>query len=133
MKIYLPLIALGIGILLVSLSFLWPRMTRKAVWSEEQAMERAQLGSELHALAHSRGHAQPQGNSHEEDHGHQHSAAEPAAGEFEAVKQRFEGSTAALEKARARMDWTARLLKWAGGICALLGAAGYFILVRSAN
>jgi len=132
MKMYLPLIVLGVGVSLVVLSFLWPRMVRKAVWSEEQATERSQAGGHLHALMHARVHSKARGNSHEEGHG-EHGTAGPTAEEIEAARQRFDRTTEGLDKARARREGTARLLKWAGGICSLLGAAGYFILMRSAG
>lgn len=122
--IHLPLIAMGVGILLMAFSFVWPRMIGGVVWSEQQASEHAEAAAELHRLAHARAHSADHGDGSEGEH---------KARSLEEAKQRYEQSNAMLERARAYRRRTARLLKWAGAACALLGGAGYILLRAAAG
>ncbi len=122
--IHLPLIALGLGILLMAFSFLWPRMIGGVVWSEQQASKHAETAAELHRLSHAHSHSADHGEGSEREH---------KARSLEEAKQRYEQSKAMLERARAYRRRTARLLKWAGAACSLLGGAGYLFLRAAAG
>jgi len=125
MKIrHLPLIVLGVGIILVGLSLVWPRIIAGAVWSEPQASEHAEASAELHRLSHARAHAADHGAEHKEEH---------KAGPLAEARERYERSQTALQQAQAYRRGSTWLLRWAGGICTLLGAAGYFFLRAAAS
>lgn len=121
----LPLIAVGVGILLVALSFAWPSVIGNAGWSQEQASEHAAAAAELHRLVHAQAHAQ------EAEH-EGHAEEEHAGGSLEEARGRYERSSAMLEQARSYRRWTATILRLTGVFCTLSGAAGYFVL-RSAT
>jgi len=120
----LPLIAMGMGILLVALSLVWPRVIGGAVWNEQQASEHAEASAELHRLSHAGSHAADHGTGGKEEH---------KAGSLAEARQRYERSQAALQQAQAYRRGSTWLLRWMGGICALLGAAGYFLLRAAAG
>jgi len=125
MKIrHLPPILLGVGIILVGLSLVWPRIIGGAVWSEQQASEHAEASAELHRLSHAGSHAADRGTGGEEEH---------KAGSLAEARQRYERSQAALQQAQAYRRGSTWLLRWVGGICVLLGAAGYFLLRAGAG
>jgi hypothetical protein len=121
--IHLPLIVTGIGVLLVGLSFVWPGMVGPKVWSDEQALHHSQVSADIHSLA----HQQPRGTDDEPANGHQ---AEQARSLQEA-RQRFQQSQEMLQQAQGYRDGVPRLLRWAGGLCVVLGAAGFFLLRRT--
>jgi ABC-type transport system involved in cytochrome bd biosynthesis fused ATPase/permease subunit len=120
----LPLTALGVGIVLVVLSLIWPSIIGKAVWSEQQAREHATAAAELHRLAHGHAHAADHAAGVEGEHNR---------GSLEEAKQRYERSQDMLQRAKTYRQGTARLLRWAGTACSLLGAAGYFLLRSAAG
>ena len=120
---YLSLVVLGAGVLLVVLSQFWPSIIGGVVWNEEQAREHAQASAKLHQLSHLRGRAKDDGHEHDEN---------PEGPSLEEARQRYERSQAMLLQARSYREGTARVMKWAGVLCSLLGATGYFVL-RSAG
>jgi len=125
MKIrHLPLIVLGLGIILVGLSVVWPRIIADAFWNDGQASEHAEASAELHHLSHARAHAADHGAEGKEEH---------KAGSLAEARERYERSQAALQQAQGYLRGSTWLLRWAGGICALLGAAGYFLLRAAAG
>jgi len=125
MKIrHLPLIFLGVGIILVGLSLVWPRIIGGAVWSQRQASEHAEASAELHRLSHARAHAADHGAEGKEEH---------KAGSLAEARQRYQRSQAALQQAQAYRRGSTWLLRWVGGVCALLGAAGCFLLRAGAG
>jgi hypothetical protein len=120
----LPLIVLGVGVILVGLSLVWTRVIAEVVWNDEQASELAQASAELHRLSHARAHARDHGARDKDEH---------QAGSLEQARERFERSQAALQQAQAYRWGSTWLLRGAGGLCAILGAAGYFILRAAAG
>jgi hypothetical protein len=120
----LPLIALSIGILLVALSFAWPRIIGGVVWNEQQASEHAEAAAELHRLSHAQSHAEGHGAGAKEEH---------QAGSLAEARQRYELSQAALQQAQAYRWGSTQLLRWAGGFCSILGAAAYLLLRAAAS
>jgi hypothetical protein len=118
---HLPLIALGAGLLLVGLSLVWPRMIGSTVWTEEQARQFSEASANVHQAAH--------------DHSHDAGAAaddqKPQAQSLEEARRRFEQSRAQLDRAQSLRAGTARVLKWAGAVCVVLGAAAHFLLRHS--
>lgn len=120
-RAYLPLIAMGVGIFLIGLSSLWPSMTAKALWSEQQAREHSQAAAALHWLAHA--HADGRHGGGETNH-------HPKADSLRAARDRYERSKAMLERARSYPQRIATALKWTGVLCALLGIMGYFVAAR---
>jgi hypothetical protein len=124
----LCLIALGAGIFLVVLSFIWPSIIRGAVWSEQQASEHAEAAAELHRLSHARAHgAGPASGYPAAD-----KEGDRAARLLEEAKQRYERSQAMLQRARSYRQGIAGLLRGAGAVCSLLGG-GFFLLRRAAG
>ena len=134
--IYLPLATAGIGVLLIVLSFAWPRVIgTEMVWSEQQALEHSQAAAELHRLQHQRIHEDD--DQHGDEHGHEHEPPPaPETGNapgqnpdsFEAAKHRYDRSRAELQAAQASRLRVATYLKWIGIAGSLAGAIGYYVL-----
>jgi ABC-type transport system involved in cytochrome bd biosynthesis fused ATPase/permease subunit len=120
----LPLIVLGIGVLLVAISLVWPRIIARTVWNQQQASQHAEAAAELHRLSHARAHAADHAAEGKEEH---------KGGSLEEARQRYDRSQTALQQARAYRRGSTWLLRGAGGACALLGAAGYFLLRAAAR
>ncbi|MHC4179663.1 MAG: hypothetical protein ACYSWU_19295, partial [Planctomycetota bacterium] len=124
MKIaHLALVSLGVGILLIALSFFWTGMIGSVVWNEQQAREHSQASAELHRLSHRHGPDADHGSGAEGEH---------EARSLEEARERYENSNAKLQQARAYRSGTARLLKWLGAFLAFLGGVGYLLLARPA-
>ena len=99
-------------------------MISGVVWSEQQASEHAEASAKLHRLAHAHPHSADHGDGSEGEHKNR---------SLKEARQRYEQSGAMLERARAYRQGMARLLKWAGAACALLGGVGYFLLRAAAG
>ena len=121
--IHLPPIAVAAGMFLLALSVAWPHVTGRPEWTEQRAGLLAQAAADVHRLSHSHAHA--------EDHADETDQGDKT-NELAAAKQRWERSRAMLQQARSQPAKIARLLKWTGILCSLLGVAGYFVL-RSAS
>lgn len=136
--IHLPPVAIGVGVLLIGVSFVWPRVIRTStVWSDEQAGEYARAAAAVHRLAHVRMHAAE--GDHQHKHGDRHGVAcerhhgggdNPARGAetFEEAKLRFDKSQRDLDSARAFRHGAAVLFKWTGILCMFVGVGSFYLL-----
>ena len=104
--------------LLLALSVAWPHITGRPDWTDRQARPLAQAAADVHRLSHSHAHAEDHPQTDREDKTDQLAAA----------KQRYERSSAMLQRARSHPARIARFLKWTGILCSLLGVGGYFWL-----
>jgi hypothetical protein len=120
--IHLPLIVTGIGVLLVGLSFVWPSIVGPKVWSDEQALRHSRISAEMHGFAHQ--------ESHDPDLDPE-AQQQAQARSLEEARQRFQQSQEMLQQAQAYRDGVPKLLRWAGGLCVVLGGAGFFLLRRT--
>ena len=123
--IHVSLAAMGLGVLLIVLSVVWPRVVgTDRLWSEEQARDHSQAAAELHGAIHQHGHAQAASSPDDSPSGD-----DPVA----TAKARYEQSQQKLQAARAGRRRSVWLLKWAGVCCCLAGAAGYFAVRQTAG
>ena len=122
----MPLIAVGVGIVLIALSVAWPSIIGNSGWSEQQASEHAKASAELHQLAHAKARSHPADHEAEGEEEHE-------AGSLDEARGRYERSSAMLEQARSYRRWTGTFLWLTGVFCTLSGAAGYFILRSAAG
>ncbi len=114
----LSLAAMVVGVLLILLSVVWPRVVgTERLWSDEQARAHSVAAAELHSMAHQQKHAA--GRTDDDSAG--------GADELEAARQRYEQSEEELLAARTFRRRTVLLLKWAGVCCSIGGAVGYFL------
>ena len=134
--VHLPPAVMGIGMFLVVLSFLWPRIVgTEMVWSEEQARELSEASAEMHRLVHESAHGTTQASQTDRSHGETAGAASPNHEEGEpealrAARERYRRSEAGLQRAQSLQQGPAAVFKWTGIVLALAGAVGYFV-VRS--
>ena len=132
--IHLPLVVMGIGVLLVVLSFLWPRiMGTSVVWSEDQAHELSEASAEMHRLVHEHHHGSSGGTASAPQHGptavqagENHGEEEPEV--LRVARERYQRSEGALQGARSLQQGPTKYFKWSGILCALLGVLGYYVL-----
>ncbi|MBN2025063.1 MAG: hypothetical protein JW809_19960 [Pirellulales bacterium] len=105
---------LGVGAVLVAVSYAWPWLRDpQAVWTEEDATRRTEANLRLHGLAHEMGHARDERHKQELT-----SRIEVARREFDAVNRE-------LADARRRYDRPARWLFWTGWACVAAGVAAW--------
>lgn len=121
--IRLPPVAIGIGILLLVLSFIWPMMVGKAVWSNEQARELIAASAERHRLSHEHHPSATPGA----EGGHEHKP-----GDLKAAEERYRRAEEKLQRARFFHVGAATVIKWTGILSLLGGLVGYFALARRA-
>lgn len=110
-------LALGVGLALLVVSFIWPWVVRpEQVWTEERALEYQAASASLHELAHSHHH-------HDADSGVQYKADEPPPDtpEMAAARQRFDQARELLESARTRGRSSSYVLRGLGVLIALSG------------
>lgn len=116
-----PLIAIGLGLLLIALALAWPSLLGTTAWNQEHARERSQASAHYHQLVHE-----------------QHDAHGPQAGakddEFRAAKERYARADAQLHHARFLSGGLAAMLRWTGVLLLAVGTAAYWVARRgSAN
>jgi hypothetical protein len=119
---YLPPAALGLGILLLAASFVWPYwFDPKSHWSESQAGNRTEAGIQVKVLSHRLNEART---------GAERQRIEARLDE---AQKQFDQSGAELEHARDRYQLPITLLRWSGTLCLLLGVIGHFLLRGAGN
>ena len=112
----LPLLAIGIGVLLILLAWIWPRMVATIVWSDRQAREYAEASFEMHELAHDHAHAAA---GHGDQRRHDAEALKAA--------QRCKRLKAELQRAQSRRRGPAVFFGWVGVFCLTAGVVGYYV------
>jgi len=128
--IHLPLIALGVGLLLIVLSWVWPRTIGSGVWSDQQAREWSEASAEMHSLVHDHGHGG--GDDHRRaGAGTEASTHEQDSPKLKAARERFSRADAGLQQARSLRSGVAGALKWTGILFLAVGTVGYWIIQRS--
>jgi len=134
--IYLPPLAIGLGLFLFALSLIWPRVVGPGtIWSDEQAQERSAAGGQLHHLKHEHYAAEhPTGKNDSgghPKHAHGHSQGkdvEQLAAELAAAKQRYADSEESLRSAQSMRTVPATWFRWTGALSMFIGVVGYFAL-----
>jgi len=117
----LPLIALGLGVLLLLASFLWSSLfPATASWTEAKNGRMVELQNEAHKLLYlaERARSRPQidGPSPEE-----------ARAKFEEAKAELDTLKAEFEGIRDSPQTIATYLQWAGSVAILLGGVGVLV------
>ena len=114
---YLPPSAIGLGILLLAASLLWPYWSDpKSYWSESRAGKRTDAGIQVKVL------------SHQIQDARTDAERQRIQARFNEAKKQFDQSGAELELARDRYQLPITLLRWSGTLCLLSGVVGYYLL-----
>ena len=110
----------AVGVALVALSVLWPRVSKpEAAWSAEQARQYQSTASRLHSLSHQSANQPPD-------------ASDPKLrAELDATRAEYERLRADLDTARERPGNFARWLRYAG--LGLLAAGVILLLTGGAG
>ncbi len=109
----LSVLCVLLGIILMVSAFVYPRVLKpQSLWSKEQAMERTEVGYEIHNLPHA----------------HSDNPAEMSQikRREEETLNRYEKIQAELLEAQGRPQRTASILKWLGMISTVLGIGVYY-------
>ena len=119
---YLPPAAIGLGILLLAASFLWPYWSDpKAHWSEARAGNRTEAGIQVKVLSHRLQEARSDAER------------QRIQARFNEAKKQFDQSDAELELARGRYQLPITLLRWSGTTLLVLGVVAYYLLRASGD
>jgi len=114
---YVPTAAIGVGILLLAASFLWPYWSDpKSYWSESRAGKRTDAGIRVKVL------------SHQIQDARTDAERQRLQARLDDAQKQFDQSGAELEHARARYQLPITLLRWSGTLCLLSGVVGYYLL-----
>jgi hypothetical protein len=114
---YLPPAAIGLGILLLAASWLWPYVfDPKAHWNETQAGGLAEAGIEVKVL------------SHRVQEARTNAERQRLQSRLDEARKQFDLSSGELEHARGRYQLPITLLRWSGTVLLVLGAVVYYLL-----
>ena len=119
---YVPPAAIGLGILLLAASFLWPYWSDpKSHWSETQAGNRTELGVEVKVL------------SHRIEEARTDAQRQKIQARLEEARKQFDQADVELGHARDRYQLPITLLRWSGTLLLLLGVVGHYLLRASGD
>lgn len=115
-----PLAALGVGILLILISFVMPTEATTSNWTEDMEKEYQKVSATIHA----------HGHDHSED-GKAHKVKKGEEGKADAAlqeaKTRFAELDGQLQSARGSRRWMQFLVQWGGAAVAVAGIALYLV------
>jgi len=126
MKLAVSFGLMGVGLLLLALSGVWPTLfPGTAIWTPEKAARWAEVKDRLHNLAFTVNRAETRVSMH--------SGSDPAATktEFEQLKAEGELLKADFELAANRPHAVSRILKWSGISLAVLGIVGWYAVKQT--
>jgi hypothetical protein len=113
-----------VGLCLLAISFGWRSIVdSRGAWSDKQAKEHARLSGEGHQRMHEQAEG-PAGKSKT----HKEHPAKTSEESLDEIKERYRQSREELQQAQNRGATAALVFRVLGGICTLIGGAGYFVL-----
>ena len=110
---------MGLGLVLIVLSWFCPNRSSDAVWTKDQAEDRTKLTAKLHGM---RAAAAAGNKTHP---GHDSHGPPPSDAELKSTEEQFARSNADLDSARSARSRIARYLFWSGLVIAVGGLACY--------
>jgi hypothetical protein len=126
MKSSIAFALIGLGILLLVLSSVWPRLfPGTSTWTPEKASRWAEIKDRLHNLSFLVNNPRARVSMHS---GPELGAAKA---EYDRIKKEGEQLKAEFEAAAVRPSTVARVLKWTGISLAGLGIIGWYVVKES--
>jgi hypothetical protein len=127
MKLAAAFSLIGLGLLLLALSGLWPKLfPGTSMWTPEKAARWAEIKDRLHNLSFLVNSPRARVSMHRGPELGQ------AKAEYDRIKQEGEQLRAEFEAAASRPQTVATILKWSGISLAGLGVVGWYVVKNEA-